>query len=90
MYSIRSGTPPEPSSIKTSITAVGDCHLDPSHSEGRRTAGDIAVLSLSKVIRLTVHRAAGVDTFNVSFPPETAAEQIARFGRQVIEVTRGL
>ena len=35
------------------------------------------------------YRAAGVDTFNVSFPAETAGEQIARFGRQVIEASRG-
>lgn len=39
---------------------------------------------------LRQYRAAGVDTFNVGFPPATAAEQIARFGREVIEVSRDL
>jgi alkanesulfonate monooxygenase SsuD/methylene tetrahydromethanopterin reductase-like flavin-dependent oxidoreductase (luciferase family) len=38
---------------------------------------------------LREYRTAGVDTFNVSFPLETAGEQIARFGRQIIEVSRG-
>jgi alkanesulfonate monooxygenase SsuD/methylene tetrahydromethanopterin reductase-like flavin-dependent oxidoreductase (luciferase family) len=39
---------------------------------------------------LREYRAAGVDTFNISFPPEGAAEQIARFGRQIIEAARDL
>jgi alkanesulfonate monooxygenase SsuD/methylene tetrahydromethanopterin reductase-like flavin-dependent oxidoreductase (luciferase family) len=39
---------------------------------------------------LREYRAAGVDTFNVSFPAETAPEQIARFGRQIIEASRDL
>jgi alkanesulfonate monooxygenase SsuD/methylene tetrahydromethanopterin reductase-like flavin-dependent oxidoreductase (luciferase family) len=39
---------------------------------------------------LRQYRAAGVDTFNVSFPPDGAAEQLARFGRQIIEASRGL
>jgi alkanesulfonate monooxygenase SsuD/methylene tetrahydromethanopterin reductase-like flavin-dependent oxidoreductase (luciferase family) len=36
------------------------------------------------------YRAAGVDTFNVTFPLDAAPEQIARFGRQVIEAARSL
>ena len=38
---------------------------------------------------LLQYRAAGVDTFNVSFPNETAEEQIKRFGRQIIQASRG-
>jgi alkanesulfonate monooxygenase SsuD/methylene tetrahydromethanopterin reductase-like flavin-dependent oxidoreductase (luciferase family) len=38
---------------------------------------------------LREYRAAGVDTFNVSFPLETASEQIARFGREVIDASHG-
>jgi alkanesulfonate monooxygenase SsuD/methylene tetrahydromethanopterin reductase-like flavin-dependent oxidoreductase (luciferase family) len=39
---------------------------------------------------LRQYRAAGVDTFNVTFPPETAPEQIQRFGRQIIDAARDL
>jgi alkanesulfonate monooxygenase SsuD/methylene tetrahydromethanopterin reductase-like flavin-dependent oxidoreductase (luciferase family) len=39
---------------------------------------------------LREYRAAGVDTFNVTFMPEVATEQIARFGRQVLEASRDL
>jgi alkanesulfonate monooxygenase SsuD/methylene tetrahydromethanopterin reductase-like flavin-dependent oxidoreductase (luciferase family) len=39
---------------------------------------------------LREYRAAGVDTFNVSFPPETALEQIRRFGREIIAASDDL
>ena len=39
---------------------------------------------------LRQYRAAGVDTFNISFPPDGRAEQIARFGRQIIDASHAL
>jgi alkanesulfonate monooxygenase SsuD/methylene tetrahydromethanopterin reductase-like flavin-dependent oxidoreductase (luciferase family) len=39
---------------------------------------------------LREYRAAGVDTFNVSFPADGHAEQIARFGRQIIDASNNL
>jgi alkanesulfonate monooxygenase SsuD/methylene tetrahydromethanopterin reductase-like flavin-dependent oxidoreductase (luciferase family) len=39
---------------------------------------------------LREYREAGVDTFNVSFPPDGADEQVLRFGREVIAASRSL